>query len=819
MATASPAALTRRSPARVLGRILATVLVLVAIVAGAAAAWFYRQAVRSLPQVDGRIALPGLSSSVTVLRDGQGVPHIQAQNLHDLFEAEGYVTAQDRLWQLDMGRRFGRGELSEILGPAFLDVDRRHRYFQFRHTAEELAAHLVPREREQAEAYVAGVNAYIAQHGEDLPIEFRILRYQPRPWTLADTYVLALNMAEGLSAKFDAQVTKEKILSRLGPELTADLYPQTSWRDRVPGEDKVSFDEKPKNPDDEDDDEDENPARDSNVSQLPAADRERLAEMIAGELAPGSNEWVVSGAHTVTGKPLLSNDMHLGHTIPNIWYEVQLTAGDFDVTGVALPGDPYVIAGHNQHIGWGFTVLPADVHDLFIQTFNSSGQYQAPDGWKQPEHRREVIHVKGRGDEVLDVVITAHGPIVTPLMLGEKRQLALQWTVYDTAALRFPFYELDSARNWEEFRAALSQVSVPVLNVVYGDVDGHIGYQAAGHIPVRRAGDGSVPEPGTDATHDWSGYIPFAALPSVYDPASGILATANNRTTPAGYKYFITDNWFAPYRAERIYRVLGSGRKFSAADMLDLENDIYSDFDRFCAERLVYAVDHARQASPRAHQAAELMRGWDGRMTADSAAAAIEVLSRIALRRLLLGPKLGDLVADRNNPTKVPDMDAVAMEDMLLKQPKRWLPDKYPTYDDLLATAVDNVVSDRSAPKELSKWRYGSLFPLTLSHPIFGRVPLLRHWAGPGVVPQSGGTYTVKQVGPAFGPSERMTVDFADLDRSTLNLVTGESGQIFSRHFRDQWSAWYEGRTFELPFSPHTVEKAARHRLTFEPGR
>ncbi len=818
MATASPAALCRRSPARVLARILATVVVLLAIVVAAGAVWFYRQAVRSLPEVDGRISLPGLSAPVTVLRDAQGVPHIQAQNLHDLFEAEGYVTAQDRLWQLDMGRRFGAGELSEILGPAFLEVDRKHRYLQFRHTAEELLADLSPTERGQAEAYVAGVNAYIAQRTDDLPIEFRILRYRPRPWTLADTYILALNMAEGLSARFDAQVTKEKILSGLGAELTADLYPQTSWRDRVPGEDRVSFDERPKDSDDEDDD-DENPARDSNVSQLPPTDREALRELVAGELAPGSNEWAVSGAHTVSGRPLLSNDMHLGHTMPNIWYEVHLTAGDFDVAGVALPGDPWVVVGHNQRIGWGFTVLPADVHDLFIETFNSSGQYQAADGWKQPEHRREVLHVKGRTDEIVDVLVTRHGPIVTPLIPGEKRPLALQWTVYGKAAMRFPFYELDSARNWEEFRAALSQLAVPVLNVVYADVDGHIGYQAVGHIPVRRAGDGSTPEPGNDGSHDWDGYIPFAALPSVYDPASGILATANNRTTPAGYKYFITDNWFAPYRAERIYRVLGSGRKFSGADMLELQNDIYSDFDRFCAERLVYAVDHAQNASPRAHQAAELMRGWDGRMTMDSAAAAIELLSRIELRRLLLGPKLGDLVADRNNPTKVPDMDAVAIENILLKQPKRWLPAKYASYDELLAAVVDTVVSDRSAPKNLSKWRYGKLFPLSLSHPIFGRIPLLRHWAGPGVAPQSGGSYTVKQVGPAFGPSERMTVDFADLDRSTLNLVTGESGQIFSRHFMDQWSAWYEGRSFPLAFSPQAVERAARHRLTLEPGR
>ena len=810
------AAAPRRSRARVFARfLLVLVALLLAAVAGAAV-WFYSAARAALPQLDGSLAVAGLSAPVTVIRDAQGVPHISASNLDDLFFAQGYVTAQDRLWQMDVTRRYASGELSEILGEPFLKLDRRQRVLGLRATAERMLAETPPDERAQAQAYVNGVNAFVSSHAGRLPIEFRLLRYQPRPWTLVDCYVIGLNMSELLSPPFDQQLVHEKVLARLGAERAADLYPARSWRDRPPGADPASLQPDRSRQDDDDDE----PARDSVITRaLPPASRELLRELEASPLVPGSNDWVVSGAHTVSGKPLLSNDMHLPHSIPNVWYEAQLEAGDFDVAGVTLPGNPYVVVGHNRRIAWGFTALVASTHDLFVENFNAAGQYQTPQGWQAPQHRREVIHVKDHADVVLDVLVTRHGPVVTPLLAGEHRQLAIQWTVNDTAGFRYPFFELNSARNWEEFRHALSQLGSPVLNVVYGDVDGHIGYQAIGRIPLRKSGDGTLPVSGADDAHEWTGYIPFDALPRVFDPPWGVLATANNRITPDGYPYFVSGQWFPPYRAQRIYRVLESGRKFAPADMLALQTDISSDFDRYCAERFVFGVEHASHATPRARRAAELMRGWDGRLTVDSAAATLETRSRVELVRLLLQARLGGLWGEVTSPDRPSLMSGSGLEEILLHEPARWLPSGYKDYNDLMAAAVEAAVSEPEAPRNLAAWRWGEAAPIVLEHPLFGRVPVLSHWAGPGRQPQSGGSYTVKQVGRAFGPSERMTVDFSDLDGSTLNIVTGQSGQIFSPYFMDQWKAWYEGTTFPLPFSTESVRRSTKHTLTLQPAK
>ena len=433
----------------------------------------------------------------------------------------------------------------------------------------------------------------------------------------------------------------------------------------------------------------------------------------------GSNNWVVSGAHTVSGKPLLSNDMHLGHQMPNLWYEAHLQcvnqcgnpdSGNFDAAGVTLPGLPYVIVGHNQRIAWGFTNVGPTVEDVYVETFNHDGLYQTPEGWKSPEHRREVIHVKGKPDVVLGVTVTRHGPIVTDLVPGETRKLALRWTLYD--GTHNPFFEVDTAQNWEQFRHAFSMFDAPGQNVVFADVDGNIGYQATGKIPIRASGDGSLPENGSDNAHEWTGYIPFDKLPHVYNPPSGIIATANGRIAPDGYVFSISTGWEAPWRTARIYRVLESGKKFSAADMLALQTDIYSDCERYFAERFVYAVDHAKNASPRAKQAAEIMRGWDGRMTADSAAPTIGYRARVELSRLLLEPKLGPAptapAASSNSDlgdgslnwkTYGWGMQSVWLENVLQHQPKRWLPDSYASYDDLLEAAVEAAISGAgSAP-------------------------------------------------------------------------------------------------------------------------
>lgn len=829
MATASSIHFRRKSPfLRGIVFILLTIL-LIAIVAGF---WLDSIAKSALPQLDGTISVSGLHAPLTVTRDHHGIPAIDAANLDDLFFAQGYVTAQDRLFQMDATRRYAAGELAEVIGEGQLEHDRQQRILGMRQAAQKAVELLSPADRVRFEDYARGVNAFIESHRDRLPIEFRILGYAPKPWIIEDSMVIGAYMVQNLSTSPRHALIREKILAKLGPDLTADLYVNSSWRDRPPTVIRQTLDQA--NPDqDEDEDEEEDSGASSVVTNLiknPAVlplFEDQPAFFDEPPFVLGSNNWVISGAHTVSGKPLLSNDMHLGHQMPNIWYEAHLRCAacdNFDVAGVTLPGYPYVIVGHNQRIAWGFTNEMPTVVDVYIETFNSAGQYLTPDGWKTPEHRREIIHVKGKPDVVVDMAITRHGPIVTDLVPGESRKLAMRWTLYD--GIRSPFFAVDSARNWSEFQQAFAQFDAPAQNVVYADVDGNIGYHATGKIPIRASGDGNLPENGSDNTHEWVGYIPFEKLPSVYNPASGIIATANNRIAPKKYPYSISTEWEAPWRVERIYHVLESGRKFSAADMLALQADIYSEFDRLFADHFVYAVDHASKPSARAKVAADILRQWDGRMTANSPAPTIAVRSREELQRLLLEPKLGPAPKDPKQAEAILNwksyqwmMGTIWLENILQHQPQRWLPEKYASYDELLTAAVESAVSGPDAPQDLNSWMWGKFNAVDIQNPVLGRIPLLSHWTGPGVREQSGSKFTVKAVARTYGPSERMTIDLADLDQSTFNLVTGEAGNFLSPYYMDQWNVWYHDFTFPWPFSPQAAEKTGAHRLVMKPEK
>lgn len=795
---------------RILG--IFTAFVILLLVGGLV--WLLTAARSALPKIDGPIPVAGLSAPVSVIRDARGVPAIEAATLADLFLAQGYVTAQDRLFQMDLLRRAAAGELSEIIGEAALKRDRHQRILGLRAAAESGMQSATAEDREYFAAYANGVNAFIESHRQSLPLEFRVLGYSPRPWTMQDSLVIAYQMVETLSISPSAALTRGKILARLGPQLTDELYVNRSDRDHPPGADASGPEGIPG----------EHHASPSSA----LASLRQEPSLLDYWLQPffrensqmlGSNNWVVSGAHTVTGKPLLSNDMHLGHQMPNLWYEAHLHSGDFDVAGVTLPGYPYVLVGHNRRIAWGFTNIGPAVEDAYVETFDNQGQYLTPEGWKKPQIRKEVIHVKGKPDVVLDAELTRHGPIVSELAPGETRKIALRWTLCD--GIRSPFFHLDSAQDWPQFRTALSEFDAPAQNAVYADVDGNIGYQATGKIPIRASGDGSLPEDGSNNAHEWTGYIPFEKLPSVLNPPSGIIATANARIAPDGYPYSISTQWEAPWRTDRIYQSLGSGRKLSAADMLALQTDTYSELDRFVADRLAASVNRAANSTPRARVAATILRQWNGQMDANSAAPTIASAARTELKRLLLEPKLGAAPPDAKPGPDVNWksyhwlMETVWLENVLSRQSPQWLPSGYNSYDDLLASALDKAVE--KAPADLNSWKWGMANSVTIQNPVLGRIPVLRRWTGPGEKPQSGSGYTVKASGRDYGPSERFTADLSNLDDSTLNLVTGQSGNFLSPYYMDQWQAWYTGYTFPLPFSSSAVKKNGVHRMILQP--
>ena len=776
--------------------------------------WLLSIAHSALPKIDGTLAVEGLSAPVIVTRDSHGVPTIDAVTIHDLFFAQGYVTAQDRLFQMDLLRRASKGDLAEIVGEAAVKHDRQQRILGMRAAAEKGALAATAEDREQVGAYTRGVNAFIQSVSSHLPLEFRILHYSPRPWTTVDSLAIGYQMVETLSTSPKSALTREKILAKLGPQLTADLYVNTSWRDHPPTMPMPQLNNNPG----------VLPERTSGAvasDEVPELLRPWLQDFLRDQAAPmGSNNWVMSGAHTTTGKPLLSNDMHLGHQVPNLWYENHLHAGNFEAAGVSLPGYPYVMVGHNRRIAWGFTNVGPTVQDLYVEKFNEQGQYLTPEGWKSPEVRHEVIHVKGKADVDMDVLVTRHGPIITELVPGETRKLALRWTLYD--GIHSPFFQADTAQNWQQFRQAFSLLDAPGQNVVYADIEGNIGYQATGKVPIRASGDGSLPVDGSDNAHEWTGYIPFEKLPSVFNPPSGIIGTANSRISPDGYPYSISVEWEAPWRTDRIYRVLSSGRKFSPSDMLALEMDVYSELDRFVADKLLEAVDHGKinPVSGRAHTAIDILRDWNGQMSADSAAPTIASRTRDELMRLLLEPKLGAATAggpdnELNWKSYHWMMETAWLENVLSQRPQRWLPSRFSNYDELLAAAAEAAVKD--APDRIANWKWGPEHSVTIQNPVLGKIPIMRRWAGPGIQPQAGSEYTVKAAGRDYGPSERFTANLADFDSSTLNVVTGNSGNFLSPYYMDQWQAWYKGYTFLVPFSKSAVDKATAHRLILQP--
>ena len=786
--------------------------------------WLRAGARASLALLDGDLHVAGLSNPVTVRRDAHGVPHVDAATQDDLFIAQGYVTAQDRLWQMDIFRRNANGELAEILGPSLVKHDRAQRVLEFRNTAQRVYANLPAGERTYLDDYARGVNLYISQHENALPPEFELLHYRPRPWSGADSMSIGMMMVQTLDTHWDVKLARERIAADLrDPKLEADLYPVGSWRDHPPTGVLLDLSqphpEPPPSSDDEDDDRTQTLAM---PPQAPPA-HEDVAALHAlmglptcAGCTPGSNNWVISGQHTASGKPLLSNDMHLAFSEPGIWFMADLRAPGFHAAGVTLPGMPFVIAGHNEHVAWGFTALYGDVQDLYVEKLDGKGNYfqpgdgTAPGAWKPLTVDHEVIHVRGGRDVSVDVQSTLHGPLLNPLFTRETRPIALKWTIYDTTLNALPLYPMNVASNWAEFSAALGQWCWPTQNVVYADDQGHIAYHAVGRIPLRPGGLAGVPI--KDGAHEWQGYIPYDGLPSAVDPPSGFLATANSRVTTEQSPYQLSLDWADPYRAQRIYKALQGRDQLKPQDMLAVQTDIYSEVDQELAHRFAYAIDHASKPDDRLRAAADLMRSWDGRLTTDSAAASLVTQTRSALWPLILEPKLGkDAREYRWSESNF------AEEEIVMHADPEWLPPGFANWDELLTEAVRRGMKAGKAPTDVSRWTYGSWHVIDIEHPLAELLPLAGRIAGTGPQPMSGDTTTVKQVGRDFGPSQRFTMDWSNIDGSTENLVLGESGNPLSPYFRDQWSDWYGGTTFALPFTPAAVQAQARHPLRLLP--
>ena len=658
--------------------------------------------------------IPGLIAEVTIRRDERGIPYIQAKNDHDLYVAQGYVTASDRLWQMDLLRRSERGELAEILsaGPnnVVLDQDKQHRTLGFTQVAEAEFAQASPQSRALLQAYADGVNAYISSlDAKTLPPEFQILQYKPSPWTPVDSLVVIKVFAEALSSTWRLDVMREALAS-LPPEKRAMLMPEFSPLDvLVVGKDTRKATASANSP-----------TKTFSLTQAGllalAKDQEVESQSLAriGVYAEGlaaSNNWVVNGKHTVTGKPLLANDPHLSPSAPSIWYMVHLSAPGVRVAGVTAPGLPGVVIGHNDHIAWGFTNVGPDVQDLYIEQFDpaSPRRYKTPSGWSDAIIRHEEIKVRKGFTEsttdtvALDVTVTRHGPVVFE---KDGKRYALKWTALDPK-LNNPdsTYSLNRARNWKEFNAALRSFTAPTQNIVYADVAGHIGYHAAGIVPIRKSGDGSLPYDGATDAGEWTSYIPSEKLPTVYDPPSGIIVTANQRIVGTDYRYFLTHVWAQPYRARRIFDLLSQTPKLSSDDFRRIQGDVYSIGNALFAQQIT-KIMRGQLTPAEAHLGATLdaFERWDGRMDADSRVAPILAQMRIAFRSRVLTAALG------NDLVKIyvwPNFDTT-IDRLITEQPKEWLPKEFASYADLLRACLGDArkVLTKNLGEDELKWTW-----------------------------------------------------------------------------------------------------------------
>jgi penicillin amidase len=770
------------------------------------------------------IQLAGLHDRVIVRRDERGIPYIEAKNDDDLYFAQGYVMASDRLWQMDLLRRNVRGELAEILGTAALGQDQRHRTLGFARVVDATAAQLTPQMRAVLDAYAKGVNAFIeSRTSQNLPPEFLILQYKPRPWIPADTIAVGKLLYEVLSNTWPVDIMRAS-LSNLPKEKRDALLLETTPLDVLAvGKDRLTRAQIKLSP--------VIGPVDASVRAKPSeivATQQRglqLAGMIENEgeldhLAQASNNWVVSGKRTASGKPLLANDPHLPAFAPNIWYMTELSAPGLHVAGVTFPGAPGIIIGHNDRIAWGVTNLNPDVQDLYLEKFDKANptRYMTPTGWREAEVRHEQIKVrKGFGStetetQTFNVTVTRHGPIVLD---REGARYALRWPALNSDSAEIQgFFSVDRATNWKEFTAALAHYAGPTQNFIYADVDGHIGYYGAGRIPIRKSGDGSLPYDGATEAGEWTGFIPFDKLPHVYDPPSGIIVTANQRVAGTDYPYFLTHHWAQPYRARRIFDLLSQKQKLTMEDFRRIQGDVYSIAGAVFASEVVRTMQ-GQMMDDQMRASVASFSSWNGRLDADSQVAPVVAQMRIAFRQRVLTAAMGDQLF---KSYVWPNSDLL-IDRIVKEQPREWLPKEFNSYADLMRASYADArqALTKSLGADESKWTWGAMSPARFQHPL-AAAPFVGAQFTVGPFPQGGTPFLLgATVNVGAGVSMRFIADPSDWDKTQHGISLGQSGLPANPHWKDQLDDWRAVTPRAFPFSKAAVEHATKEIMTMGP--
>ena len=816
---------------RIVRIILGTLVVLIflgGLLALIGPSYLRRAAKRSFPVVEGELKIPELDGQVRIYRDGYGIPHIFATSHHDLFFSQGYVHAQDRFWQMDLWRHTGAGRLSELVGKPMLETDKFLRTLGWERVAREELELLGPEEIAILEAYSAGVNAYLADHqGPELSLEYLLLSvlnpdYQAQPWTPLNSLTWAKAMAWDLRANLDTEINRAKLLKSLPRDQVEFIYP-TYPADHpyiVPGYES---------------DEDESarlPSFSSAENLLPGSIYSEISYLLdeiqdstsnldqltgGGFEGIGSNSWAIHGDLTDTGKPYLANDPHLGSQMPSIWYEVGLHCLEktetcqLNVAGFSFAGVPGVVIGHNDRIAWGFTNVGPDVMDLYIEQIHPDqpSYYQTPDGWTEMETVVEVIEIAGEDPVEHIVHLTRHGPVIgsvyglddfdqtTGLAVPENFALALRWTALEPSCIFCSVWKMNLASNWDEFRQAARDFSVPSQNLIYADVDGNIGYQMPGRIPIRIDGhDGTLPVPGWNEAYEWQGYIPFEELPYSFNPEAGYIITANNAVVGPDYPYLISEEWDRGFRAQRILDMIESApRPFSLHILKEMQADNYDQI----AAVLVPEILRLRFDDPDLQAAQALLAGWDYQADMDSAPAA---LFMAFWQNLIQNTFQDNLPEDFQIGVSSTSKELIRQ---LIKQPENpWWNDpstsEREVMDDILRDTLDESYRQlvKSQGSDHQSWMWGELHTVTFRNSVMDSFPVVRNSFNQGPFQTSGGNEIVNATGwdPTapyqvdWLPSMRMIVDLGDLTNSLSIHTTGQSGHAYHPHYIDMADLW-----------------------------
>jgi len=739
----------------------------------------------SKPIMNDQVFVEGIKSPVQILTDKWGVPHVSAQNEEDLIFACGYLHAKDRMWQMDVMRRLGSGRLSEIFGERSLDRDRFMRHLGLKEAAQKSLAKLFPHERDLITAYCRGVNFWMESQGWNWPPEFLVLRFRPEPWRPLDSLVIKEIMSMLLCVDYPSEFLRGNLAKRLGAEKALEILERE-------------------------------------ISEVP----EEVGEVSLGQLSDlffngGSNNWVVSGALTETGKPLLANDPHLQISVPPIWYEAHLQCPKINVTGVTIPGMPFVVIGHNENIAWGLTNSGIDVQDLYVEKLDDREKnYWSQEGWKPLLKREEVVYVRGRKEPYsLTVNWTERGPIISPEIIQSLTPVSLRWAIHDGGREFGAFFMLNKARNWDEFRTALALYNTPSQNIVYADVEGNIGYWLMGKIPIRDFQSALFPFPGWEEKGRWEGYLKEEDKISVFNPDDGIIVTANNRIFPASFPHYLSVDWDLPLRANRIRELLESSENHSLESFMEIQRDVYSTNSEVIF-RVLRGIDAKEQESG---EYLDMLRSWDRQMDSGKAPLLYKTFLEFFIEETLKD-ELGEDFHAFNFIFRRKDAGVMR----ILEDPQSQWYDKKDTSsvesrEDIvkqsLKKAIEHLFDEYGPAKE---WDWGSVHSLHFTH-LLGQSTFFRFF-NRGPYPVYGDDCTVnatfsKDMSTTHGPSYRQIIDLSDLRNSVCVITSGQSGHFLSRHYDDQIPLWLEGQYHPMLFYKQDIEANTCGRLFLKPKK